>query len=152
MKRKVILLFMMVLVLTGCGNANLTAREIQLETDICEICNMAISHPDYAAQAIFNNNDYQVFDDLGCLMDFLKSDSANDVAIAYIFSEDTGQWIDVKEANYVYNADYWTPMNYGVLAFEQEQAMTDYVHENGDGQLLNFEALLTDFKLGVHTH
>ncbi|ATP39314.1 hypothetical protein CSE16_04245 [Solibacillus sp. R5-41] len=152
MKRKLILLFLMTLVLAGCGNADLTAREIHLETDICEICNMAISHPDYAAQAIFKNNDYQVFDDLGCLIDFLKGESAKEVVIAYIYSEDTGQWIDVKEAYFVYNADYWTPMNYGVLAFEKEQALTDYVQENGDGQLLSYEALLTDFKWGVHTH
>lgn len=76
----------------------------------------ASHYPDYAGQIIFKNNDHLVFDDLGCLIEYLR-EPEKEVAVAYIKSNDKQEWVDVKAAAYIYNQNYWTPMNYGVLAF-----------------------------------
>lgn len=140
-----------VLFLTGCGDKEYNPKEISAETDVCEVCNMTIAHMDYAGQIVFKNNDHLVFDDLGCLMEYIIDNGGGNIGAAYIKDESTNEWINVKNAVYVYEANYWTPMNYGVLAFADEQSAKDYMAENGEGKQLVYDDLLT-FEWGIHTH
>ena len=140
-----------VLFLTGCGDKEYNPKEISAETDVCEVCNMTIAHMDYAGQIVFKNNDHLVFDDLGCLMEYIIDNGDGNIGAAYIKDESTNKWINVKDAVYVYEANYWTPMNYGVLAFADEQSAKDYMIENGEGKQLVYDDLLT-FEWGIHTH
>ncbi|MCT6925432.1 nitrous oxide reductase accessory protein NosL [Metasolibacillus sp.] len=149
--KKIILLFIMGLLLIGCSEQSVEPRKIDPETDICLVCNMGITHSDYAGQVIFKNNDYLVFDDLGCLIEYLR-EPEQEVAVAYIQSNDKHEWIDVKKAAYIYNEDYWTPMNYGVLAFASVGDATIYEQENGAGKALTYDELVTSFNWGVHEH
>lgn len=151
MKKLVSISFMTAAILAGCGSVDTSPRTIDAETDICEICNMGITSMDYAAQAILSNNDYQVFDDLGCLIEFLQTTDKK-VEVAYIKSADTGEWVDVKKATYLYSSNYWTPMNYGVLAFASQEGASQYAKENGEGESVAYDDLLTTFNWGVHTH
>lgn len=152
MKRLVILSSIMaILLLAGCGNKEYKPKEISAETDVCEICNMTISHMDYAGQIVFKNNDHLVFDDLGCLMEYVIANGESEIGAAYIKDESTNGWINIKEAVYIYKANYWTPMNYGVLAFESKESADAYMNENGQGKQLEYEDLLT-FEWGIHTH
>lgn len=146
-----LLLAMIAIILTACGKTNTEPREIDTETDICVVCNMSITHPDYAGQVIFTNNDHLVFDDIGCLIEYLK-EPEQEVEIAYIRSANTKEWIDVKTAAYLYNEEYWTPMNYGVLAFTSEEDAKTYEEQNGAGEKLSYEDLMTSFNWGVHVH
>ena len=140
-----------VLFLTGCGDKEYNPKEISAETDVCEVCNMTIAHMDYAGQIVFKNNDHLVFDDLGCLMEYIIDNGDGNIGAAYIKDESTHKWINVKDAVYVYEANYWTPMNYGVLGFADEQSAKDYMAENGEGKQLVYDDLLT-FEWGIHTH
>ncbi|KOY81661.1 nitrous oxide reductase accessory protein NosL [Lysinibacillus macroides] len=149
--KQIILLVIIGLFLIGCSEQTIEPRNIDPETDICIVCNMGITHPDYAGQVIFKNNDYLVFDDLGCLIEYLKNPE-QEVAAAFIKSNDKQEWIDVKTAAYLYNEDYWTPMNYGVLAFASIGDATIYEQENGAGKPLGYEELVTSFNWGVHEH
>jgi len=153
MKKVFILLMAAVVsvILAACGETNTEPREIDEETDICVVCNMSITHPNYAGQLIFENNDHLVFDDIGCLIEYLK-EPEQDVAIAYIRAADTKEWIDVETAAYLYNEEYWTPMNYGVLAFASEEDAKKYAELNGAGENLSYDDLMTSFNWGVHVH
>ena len=152
MKLKLFLTSVMtVLFLAGCGDKEYKPKEISAETDVCEVCNMTISYMDYAGQIVFKNNDHLVFDDLGCLMEYMNENGEDDIGAAFIVEELSHKWINVKDAVYVYNADYWTPMNYGVLAFDTEEGANEYMAANGQGELLSYEDLF-DFNWGVHTH
>ena len=142
---------MAVLFLGGCGDKEYKPKEISAETDVCEVCNMTIAYMDYAGQIVFKNNDHLVFDDLGCLMEYIIDNGEGNIGAAYIKDESTNQWINVKDAVYVYEANYWTPMNYGVLAFTDEESAKNYMAVNGQGKQLVYDDLLT-FEWGIHTH
>ncbi|MER2000736.1 MAG: nitrous oxide reductase accessory protein NosL [Lysinibacillus sp.] len=139
------------LILAGCSEKEYTPKEISAETDVCEVCNMSISYLDYAGQIVFKNDDHQVFDDIGCLMEYIIDNGEDDIGAAFIKDEATKNWINVKNAIYIYNANYWTPMNYGVLAFGDEAAATEYMKQNGEAKKLQYDDLLT-FEWGIHSH
>ncbi|MEK4627412.1 MAG: nitrous oxide reductase accessory protein NosL [Solibacillus sp.] len=144
-------LALIVIALVGCSSKEYEPKEISAETDVCEICNMSISHIDYAGQIVFKNNDHLVFDDLGCLMEYIMENGEDNIGAAFIKDEQSHTWINVKDAVYVYNANYWTPMNYGVLAFSTEKNANLYMEENGQGELLSYDDL-DSFEWGIHTH
>lgn len=144
-------LLVLSITLVGCSSKEYTPKEISAETDVCEVCNMSITHMDYAGQIIFKNNDHLVFDDLGCLMEYMIENGEEKIGAAFIKEESSHKWINVKEAVYVYNSQYWTPMNYGVLAFHSKESAEAYMAENGQGEMLSYDDL-HDFEWGIHTH
>lgn len=135
--------------LVGCGEKTYEPRDIVNETDVCKICNMSIVHNEYAGQIALKNGDYEIFDDLGCLMDYIDTNGEEDIGAAFIKDAVNNQWIDVFKATYVYNKENWTPMNYGVLAFKTKEAANEWMATEGKGQVLAYEDL-QDFKWGIH--
>lgn len=146
-----IAVWIVVLLLAGCSEKEYKPKPISVETDVCEICKMSITHANYAGQIVFKNNDHLVFDDLGCLMEYIIDNGEDKIGAAFIVEEASSKWINVKDAVYVYSQHYWTPMNYGVLAFDTEEGAIAYMEENGEGELLQFEDLYS-FNWGVHSH
>lgn len=153
MKNKwlVAVMALLLVVLAGCGDKEYKPKAINPETDVCKVCNMSITHANYAGQIVFKNNDHLIFDDLGCLMEYIVENGEDEIGAAFIVEENSHKWINVKDAVYVYNKDFWTPMNYGVLAFDTEEGANEYMAANGQGELLSYDDLY-DFNWGVHTH
>ena len=149
MTRWIAILVICSTILGGCGEKTYNPRDIIRETDICEICNMSIVHHEYAGQIVLTNGDYKIFDDIGCLMDYLALNGEDEIGAAYIKNKANNEWIDVYKATYVYNAGYWTPMNYGVLAFATKDEAQEWMTNEGEGQLLAYQDLLT-FNWGIH--
>lgn len=150
MKWKTLLVIILAMVgLMGCSEKTYEPKEINAETDICKVCNMSIAYEDYAGQLVFKNGDYEVFDDLGCLIEFMTDTDESEIGAAFIKDASENQWINVEEATYIYSKDYWTPMNYGVLAFRSKEAAEQFIKENGEGEFLTYDQLF-DFKWGIH--
>ncbi len=149
--KKYLLAAFATVILAGCGDKNYEPRALNEETDVCQICQMTVVHQDFAGQIIEKNGDYEVFDDIGCLVEKLERDqqSEKDVGAAYIKDANTGEWINVFEATYLYDKEFWTPMNYGVLVFEDVTEAEAYRSKSGYGKLMNFEDL-QGFKWGIH--
>lgn len=137
-------------VLTACGEKTYEPREINAETDVCHMCNMSITHAQYAGQIVKKNNDVIVFDDIGCLMAYMEEYGDHEVGAAFIRDNNSNAWLNIEDASYVYSVDYWTPMNFGVLAFANADAAKAYINEQ-PGELMAYEDLTT-FNWGVHTH
>lgn len=147
---KGLVLIFVIFLLSACGNEAYEPRDINAETDVCKICNMSVTSVDYAAQAVLKNKDTVVFDDLGCLMAYIEGNGDKEIGAAYIRDTNSSKWLNIKEASYVYSADYWTPMNYGVLAFATKEEAESYVKEQ-PGKMLVYGDLAT-FNWGVHEH
>ncbi|ETT82200.1 nitrous oxide reductase accessory protein NosL [Viridibacillus sp. FSL R5-0477] len=148
-KRGLVVLLAAVLLLQACSNKDFKPRGIVSETDVCKVCNMSIVHEEYAGQIALSNGDYEMFDDLGCLIEYMKNLNKGDVGKAFIKDEGEKNWVDVKTASYVYDKDIWTPMSYGVIAFESKDSAQQYIDKVGKGQLLSYSDL-DSFKWGVH--
>ena len=71
--KKFVALVITVLLLQGCGAKEFIPREIVAETDVCKVCNMSIVHEEYAGQVALSNGDYEMFDDLGCLVQYVTT-------------------------------------------------------------------------------
>lgn len=145
-----ILLTVAVLILAACSEKTYEPREINPETDVCYMCNMSITHVDYAAQVVLKNGDHVAFDDLGCLMEYVLEQGKDKIGAGFIRDTNSSKWLNIEEAIYVYSKEYWTPMNYGVLAFSSHEEASDYIQEQ-PGEIVPYEELLT-FNWGVHEH
>jgi len=150
MRWKIVMVFIAAItLLVGCSEKTYEPRAINPETDICKVCNMSIAHQDYAGQLVFKNGDYEIFDDLGCLIEFMEDTEESEVGAAFIKDASEDQWINIENATYIYSEEYWTPMYYGVLAFSSKEAAENYMEENGEGDFLTYDDLF-DFNWGIH--
>ena len=90
----------------------------------CSECNMNIEKLAYAVQIITENGDTYFFDDIGCVVLWLKN---HKVPIAKILTQtlDTHKWIDAKKAWYSRIAH--DPMGYGFAAVEaKKEGLVNY--------------------------
>lgn len=119
------------LFLTGCS-ANYEPRAIQPEVDVCDVCNMSIVHEHYATEVILENGDDLIFDDIGCMYEYM-TETTDKIEISYVKDIESDDWVKSEEAFYVYDASAWTPMAYGVLSFKEEKDALAYIEKEGSG-------------------
>lgn len=109
--------------------------------DMCSYCKMAISQKQYAAELIDSDGEVLKFDDIGCLLNFLKQRSINvSGASWFVMDFDQRQWIKADNAHYVESKEVTTPMNGGIIAFK-DQARAQEAVGKYHGKLLNFKDL-----------
>jgi len=98
-----------------------SAREINYDRDICVNCLMGLAEKEYTAQAINEYGEVLWFDDLGCLVEYAKTEDWKkwgcESAKAWIGDCETGEWIDAYKAFYRYGDR--TPMGYGYGALKE---------------------------------
>lgn len=127
--------------LAGCGEKEYQATDINPQTDICEICNMSVAAEQYAGQIALENGDYEMFDDLGCLMEYYNEMNLDDLGKAFIKDTDSEDWLDVEKSVFVFDEELPTPMSHGVIAFKDEAAASSFVDKEGSGKVITFEEL-----------
>ncbi|MDJ1110185.1 nitrous oxide reductase accessory protein NosL [Macrococcus caseolyticus] len=147
--RYIITLLITAILLAGCGKPDLSPRDINQKTDKCVVCNMMIDHPEQAAQMVYNNEDHLIFDDIGCMMEHYNKENKDDIGMMYVKDYKKDKWIDATKAFYIYNKDIWTPMNYGVAAFETEANRDTFMKKYKNSKQLQFNDLKS-FKWGIH--
>jgi copper chaperone NosL len=110
--------------------------------DMCSYCRMAISEKQYAAELIDGDEQAFKFDDIGCMLNFIKKGSVSvSAASFFVIDFDQRQWIKADDAYYVRSSELTTPMNGGIIAFKDQsraQEATGKYH----GKLVRFKELL----------
>lgn len=137
--KKLIVLMVLGLVtsclLMGCGKQEAKARDINEETDKCEVCNMSVMDNQFATQLLTTDGKTLVFDDIGCMYGWMK-DNEDQTDVSFVRDYNTEEWIQSGDAYYVYDQDVKTPMAYNVISFEKKADAEAYIKEN-DGELLD---------------
>ena len=110
--------------------------------DMCSYCKMAISEKQYAAELIDSEGQAFKFDDIGCMVNFVKKrkDSAKTAAY-FVMDFENREWVKAENAYYVRSSELTTPMNGGIIAFKDQsraQAAADKYH----GTLLRFDEII----------
>lgn len=82
-------------------------------------CGMTIEQVLDSAQAVAPDGRTWFFDDVGCLAYWLKTNRLRDEMVLWVFSRDTGTWIDARGA--WYSRSDRTPMEYGFGAYVTRQ-------------------------------
>jgi copper chaperone NosL len=136
------MLVMLILVISACtGGNSFPPEDIDTDTDVCAKCNMHIADDMFAAEYITKDGVVKKFDDLGCMIKTIKSNTS-DIANIYVRDYGTEKWIDAKAAYYVSDTSIRTPMSNGVISFETEDGAKKFVDENGEAGIMNYEQLL----------
>jgi copper chaperone NosL len=83
-----------------------------------------------------------VFDDLGCLLDYLAEHPQTVVAGSFVHDYASGQWMQAPAAHYLAANPHTlsTPMGSGIVAFEVPNKAHAQQHTSG-GQVLSFDQL-----------
>lgn len=133
--------FFFVCFLVACSGAKTyEPEEINPDVDVCVVCNMSITAEPYATEIILKDGTVHKFDDIGCMIEWMNK-SNEDIAKKYVRDVTNGEWIELEHAVFVYNSNYWTPMNYGVVSFANEKHAKVYMEQEGNGELWTYEQL-----------
>src|SRR5690349_12111839 len=89
----------LVLVLaTGCASTSLTPVAIRLREDSCAHCRMALVSIKTAAQIVAPHEEPLIFDEIGCLRDYLGAHPTAAGARIFVADHRTLEWIDASTA------------------------------------------------------
>lgn len=112
-------------------------EDINPNTDVCEICAMAIGDDAHATQIILKNERSLKFDDIGDLFVWIEENGEDDIGAKFVRDFNTEEWIQLEDAIYVYDEQIDTPMGYGVISFKDSKEAEEYTDENGFGELIS---------------
>ena len=120
-----------------------TAEPVALAPeDMCSHCRMAISEKQYAAELIDSEGTAFKFDDIGCMVHFLKSaKNKTTIAASFVMEFSERQWIKADDAFYVRSSEFTTPMNGGIVAFRTEAKAQEAANKY-NGTLLRLKDVL----------
>src|SRR5690625_764561 len=126
-------------------------EDIDPETDVCEVCAMAVADDRHATQIILKNDRALKFDDLGCLYAWIEENGEEDIGAKFVRDYHTEEWILLEEATYVFGEQIETPMAYGIISFKDKSDAKEYMEEKSYGELLSSEEL-ADHKWEMMDH
>jgi copper chaperone NosL len=130
-----------VAVFANCQKRTVEPVAIAAE-DMCSYCKMVISEKQYAAELIDSEGQAFKFDDIGCMLNFVKKGSVSISASSFFVMDfDERQWIKADDAYYVRSSDLTTPMNGGIIAFK-DRSPARQAADKYHGKLLRFKELL----------
>ncbi len=117
------------LLLAGCGAEPAGGPpEIQYGLEECGFCRMIVSEEKFAAGIFDQAGAATRFDDVGCLLDFLRERSVTPESV-WVHDYATGAWIDAEPAFFVRDPRGATPMGSGLVAFAQRTAAEAFASE-----------------------
>ena len=116
--------------------------EIVVDRTACSHCSMFVSEPIYAAAYQAPGEEPRLFDDIGCMLDALRRETASPIHIWVQDAAGAG-WLDANAAIFVASPDIRTPMNGGVLAYADAAAAAKAAAAHGGQVVRSWPELMT---------
>ena len=137
---RTVILLVICLLLDACAQREPKPVEIAPE-DMCAFCRMAISERRFAAEIITRDGDALKFDDIGCMLDYLKGkDNQSRIAAYFVADFETREWVRGEAAFYARSGEFKTPMSHGIVAFK-DPGRAETAANNYKGRLIRFSEL-----------
>ena len=106
----------------GCGGPPQPVT-LDARNDTCAWCRMGVSDPRLAAQLVAALEEPKLFDDVGCLRDYLASGAPLPPdAVAYVADHRTRAWVLAASAVYAQDPALSTPMGSGIAAWSDSSS------------------------------
>lgn len=118
MNRLLIFIFVAILFI-GCKTG---PEAIKLNQDNCAFCKMSISDAKFATEVVTDKGRVYKFDDLHCMLGFVKADANFKGTLYAVPAEDEKTFVVAKEAFYVKSDAIKSPMEGHTLAYKSKQA------------------------------
>ncbi|MED0677749.1 nitrous oxide reductase accessory protein NosL [Aneurinibacillus thermoaerophilus] len=123
--------------LSGCGTKEYHPVSIEENVDKCSVCNMQVADNQHSTEIILKDGKALKFDDIGCLNEWEKKNGTEQVGAEYVRDYNTKEWVPLKEASFIYDKTFKTPMGYGIYSFKDKGAAQTFLNEQGKGKLMN---------------
>ncbi|MFB6468579.1 nitrous oxide reductase accessory protein NosL [Cytobacillus sp. Hz8] len=123
----VLLIGILSMYLAACGKDEVKPKAIDEDKDECDICNMAVMDNQFATEIILENGKTYVFDDIGCMYQWMSENKDKKVKAKFVRDYNTKDWVELDKATYVYNPDVNTPMAYNVISFADKKDAESFV-------------------------
>jgi copper chaperone NosL len=105
------------LLLASCGGVPAPV-EVDTGNEACAWCRMGVSDLRTAAQLVAPLEEPLIFDDVGCLRDYLAGGARlPSGAVAYVADHRTRAWVPAAQAVYAQSSALATPMSSGLAAW-----------------------------------
>ena len=105
------------LLLAACGGGADGPVPVDTKNDACAWCRMSISDLRFAAQLTASGHEPKLFDDAGCLRDWLKEPREAAEWTAWLSDHRTREWVKAADAVVVREPAIQTPMASGLVAW-----------------------------------
>ena len=127
------------------------------DKDKCPICGMFVAkYPDFAAQIIFKDGSYAVFDGVKDLFKYYFNLAKNnpgkkltDIDSIYVTDYYDLKWIDGYKAFYAEGSDVYGPMGRELIAFEKEAGAEQFMTDHIGKSRLKFDEIRYDLIKGL---
>jgi len=127
------------------------------DKDKCPICGMFVAkYPDFAAQIIFKDGSYAVFDGVKDLFKYYFNLAKNnpgkkltDIDSIYVTDYYDLKWIDGYKAFYAEGSDVYGPMGRELIPFEKEAGAEQFMTDHIGKSLLKFDEITHDLIKGL---
>ncbi len=103
--------------LAACGSGAEGPAPVDTKNDACAWCRMSVSDLRFAAQLTAPGHEPKLFDDAGCLRDWLKEPREEAPWTAWVTDHRTKKWVKATGAVLVHDPAVQTPMNSGLVAW-----------------------------------
>ncbi|MBK9329570.1 MAG: nitrous oxide reductase accessory protein NosL [Sphingobacteriales bacterium] len=125
----VLLFIVFTTALTSCSAQ---PKPVKLGIDQCHYCKMSISDARYPAEIITQKGKVYLFDDVHCVIGFLKENKDAKQSVKDIYLADYSgvhKFIKVTEAHLVKSEDFRSPMGGNIAAFENIDSLKKIMSE-----------------------
>jgi copper chaperone NosL len=137
--------FILGIVIVSCSKE---PQAIVYGKDNCNSCKMRIEDKHFAAELISKKGKAYKFDDIICMIDFIKSASVNknDIDKYYVNNyTNNNEFIDAEKAIYFLSETNHSPMNGNAAAFVLENEANNFAL-NKEGKMVNWAELFDNIK------
>ena len=107
--------------------------------DACASCRMAISQPQYAAQVLDKDGNAYKFDDIGCMLRYLREHTLRQRRL-YVMDYMNLRWLEAEKAVCVRSDAIKSPMAGGLAAFRDQSGAQQFLTISS-GQMISFRQL-----------
>ena len=102
------------LAISACAGT-LRPATLRLGEDACAHCRMTVVSDQTAAQIVTPGGEPLIFDELGCLRDYLRARPLAEDAVVFVIDHHTRAWLDARQAVFTRTSEH-TPMGSGLVA------------------------------------
>ena len=141
MRKTALIVLATALWIAACATRAAGPPLIVVDRSACSHCGMLISERIYAAALRTPDGREQVFDDIGCLLRFVRDESIEQSTFWFHDAGD-GHWIDGRAAVFVRSTAFHTPMGGGVIASRDLGSAERVAAANGGAVVRSMDALL----------
>ena len=117
------------LLVTACSAKAMGPPEIVVDRTVCSHCGMFVSETTHAAAYQVPGGSARVFDDIGCMLDAVRDETASAITVWVQDAAGAG-WVLADAAVFVASPQIRTPMHGGIVAYADaaaaEKAATRY--------------------------